>query len=67
MYTMTIDEYLSLPYHIEMIRDTDPDNPGWVAQVRELVEKTRKVTFDCYSYVGGELVARGDASALLPD
>ena len=36
MYTMTIDEYLSLPYHIEMIRDTDPDNPGWVAQVREL-------------------------------
>jgi len=35
--------------------------------VRELVPKTRKVVLDCFSYVGGELVARGEASALVSD
>lgn len=53
------------------IRFRKPVRPGDVVVskvvVRELVEKTRKVTFDCFSYVGGELVAKGDASALLPD
>lgn len=53
------------------IRFRKPVRPGDVVVskvvVRELVEKTRKVTFDCYSYVDGELVARGEASALLPD
>ncbi len=53
------------------IRFRKPVCPGAVVVskvvVRELVEKTRKVTFDCFSYVGGELVAKGDASALLPD
>lgn len=32
----TIDEYLKLPYHIEIIRDEDEENPGWVARVIEL-------------------------------
>lgn len=36
MKPQTIEDYLSLPYHIEMIRETDPENPGWVAFVREL-------------------------------
>jgi len=36
MKPQTIEDYLSLPYHIEMIRETDPENPGWVAYVREL-------------------------------
>lgn len=53
------------------IRFKKPVRPGDVVTskvvVRELAEKTRKVTFDCYSYVGGELVARGEASALVPD
>lgn len=53
------------------IRFKKPVRPGDVVTskvvVRELTEKTRKVTFDCYSYVGGELVARGEASALVPD
>lgn len=36
MDNKTIDEYLNLPYHIEVIRETDPENPGWVAWVKEL-------------------------------
>lgn len=32
----TVDEYLKLPYHIEIIRDEDTENPGWVARVIEL-------------------------------
>jgi antitoxin HicB len=28
--------YLSLPYTIEIIRDNDEENPGWVARVVEL-------------------------------
>ncbi len=53
------------------IRFKRPVRPGDVVVskvvVRELVPKTRKVVLDCYSYVGDVLVARGDASALLPD
>jgi len=36
MKPQTIEDYLSLPYHIEIIRETDPENIGWVAFVREL-------------------------------
>jgi antitoxin HicB len=36
MNTRTIDEYLTLPYHMEIIRDNDDENPGWVARVVEL-------------------------------
>jgi antitoxin HicB len=36
MNTRTLDEYLSLPYHVEVIRDDDGENPGWVARVIEL-------------------------------
>ena len=36
MNLMTIEEYLRLPYHIEIIRETDPEDAGWGAQVREL-------------------------------
>ncbi|MCI0550601.1 MAG: type II toxin-antitoxin system HicB family antitoxin [Anaerolineae bacterium] len=32
----TIDNYLKLPYHIEVIRDDDKENPGWAARVVEL-------------------------------
>jgi antitoxin HicB len=32
----TIEEYLSLPYKIEVFRDDDEENPGWVARVVEL-------------------------------
>lgn len=31
-----IDDYLNLPYHIEVVRDDDEENPGWVARVVEL-------------------------------
>jgi antitoxin HicB len=31
-----INYYLNLPYTVEVIRDNDPDNPGWVARVVEL-------------------------------
>ena len=31
-----ISYYLSLPYTIEIIRDKDEENPGWVAKVVEL-------------------------------
>jgi|GEM_PF-410941 len=36
MNARAIDDYLNLPYTIEVIRDNDPDNPGWVARVVEL-------------------------------
>jgi antitoxin HicB len=36
MTTRTFEEYLTLPYHIEIIRDNDDENPGWVARVVEL-------------------------------
>jgi antitoxin HicB len=36
MSTRTLEEYLTLPYHIEVIRDSDEENPGWVARVVEL-------------------------------
>jgi antitoxin HicB len=36
MITRTLDEYLTLPYHIEIIHDNDDENPGWVARVVEL-------------------------------
>ena len=36
MTTRTLEEYLTLPYHIEVIRDNDEENPGWVARVVEL-------------------------------
>jgi antitoxin HicB len=32
----TVEDYLKLPYHIEIIRDDDEENPGWVARVIEL-------------------------------
>ena len=31
-----LEYYLSLPYTIEVIRDNDEENPGWVARVIEL-------------------------------
>jgi len=31
-----INYYLHLPYHIEIIQDTNPENRGWVASVLEL-------------------------------
>jgi antitoxin HicB len=31
-----VEDYLKLPYHIEIIRDDDEENPGWVARVIEL-------------------------------
>jgi antitoxin HicB len=36
MTDKTVEEYLKLPYHIEIIRDDDEENPGWVARVIEL-------------------------------
>lgn len=32
----TVDGFLGLPYHIEIVRETSPDVSGWVAWVREL-------------------------------
>jgi len=32
----SVDEYLKLPYTFEIIRDSDENNPGWVARVVEL-------------------------------
>src|SRR5689334_8095576 len=35
--TRTIDDYLSLPYHITLVHDEDDEgNAGWVAEVEEL-------------------------------
>lgn len=31
-----IEQYLKLPYHMEIIRDEDKENPGYVARVVEL-------------------------------
>lgn len=31
-----INYYLGLPYSIEITRDTDEENPGWVAKIKEL-------------------------------
>ncbi len=31
-----LNYYLNLPYSIEILRDQDEDNPGWVATVKEL-------------------------------
>ena len=36
MTAKTVNDYLHLPYTIEVIRDNDEDNPGWVARVIEL-------------------------------
>lgn len=36
MNKRTVEDYLNLPYTIEVIRDNDPENPGWVATVAEL-------------------------------
>lgn len=35
MVKRTVDEYLRLPYTIEVFRDDDEENPGWVARVVE--------------------------------
>lgn len=32
----TLDYYMSLPYSIEVMRDSDEENPGWVAKIKEL-------------------------------
>jgi antitoxin HicB len=31
-----VEEYLRLPYKVEVFRETDPDYPGWVARVLDL-------------------------------
>lgn len=36
MTDKSVEDYLKLPYHIEIIRDDDEENPGWVARVIEL-------------------------------
>ena len=36
MTRKTVDYYMKLPYHIEVIRDDDKENPGYVARVTEL-------------------------------
>ncbi len=36
MANKTLEEYLRLPYTIEVFRDDDEQNPGWVARVVEL-------------------------------
>lgn len=36
MTSRTIQEYLSLPYTIELFRDDSDGEPGWVARVTEL-------------------------------
>ena len=36
MTLRTVEDYLALPYTIEVIRDTNEDDPGWVARVVEL-------------------------------
>jgi antitoxin HicB len=36
MISRTLEDYLSLPYHIEVIRENDEEYPGWVARVIEL-------------------------------
>ena len=36
MDNKSVDQYLKLPYTIEITRDDDIDNPGWAACVVEL-------------------------------
>jgi antitoxin HicB len=36
MNKRSVDDYLHLPYTIEVVREMDPDQPGWVARVLEL-------------------------------
>lgn len=36
MSNKTVEEYLALPYTIELIRETYPENTGWAARVVEL-------------------------------
>ena len=36
MTRKTVEHYMKLPYHIEVIRDDDQENPGYVARVAEL-------------------------------
>ncbi|MDP3184714.1 MAG: toxin-antitoxin system HicB family antitoxin [Anaerolineales bacterium] len=36
MITRTVEDYLKLPYHVEIIREDDREYPGWVARVVEL-------------------------------
>ena len=36
MCAKTVQDYLELPYTIEVIRDNEPENPGWAARVVEL-------------------------------
>jgi antitoxin HicB len=31
-----VEQYLKLPYHVEIVRDEDEENPGYVARVVEL-------------------------------
>ena len=32
----TLEYYMDLPYSIEVMRDSDEENPGWVAKIKEL-------------------------------
>jgi antitoxin HicB len=36
MNRKTLEYYMDLPYAIEVMRDTDEENPGWVAKIKEL-------------------------------
>ena len=36
MKSKTIEDYMTLPYTIEVIRDNNEEDPGWVARVKEL-------------------------------
>lgn len=36
MTRKTVEYYMKLPYHIEVIRDDDRENPGYVARVAEM-------------------------------
>jgi antitoxin HicB len=47
MEEKTIEAYLALPYTIEVIRDSNEEDPGWVARVVELPGcLTQADTFD---------------------
>ena len=36
MSTRTVEDYLTLPYHIEVVYDDSGESPGWFARVIEL-------------------------------
>ena len=36
MVKRTIDDYLALPYTVEVFRDSNKEDPGWAARVAEL-------------------------------